>query len=175
MRKSVVLLSLPILQHQSAILLPDGREHKLLEELHPFALIEIENDHVIELLRHVKYATEDDHVLIVDGGSVATSREQGSLISHIMLLVKLPGAGGETEGPDIVQLLIFFVLSSEDDKAILIDNRRVSGSGRRVHETLGFNDLPLLGLKVESVDLVSVDAINKTSENNHGISSIKSC
>jgi predicted transcriptional regulator len=147
----------------------------LLKELHPFALIEIENDHVIELLSYIKNATEDDHVLIIDGGSVATSCELGSLISHIMLLVQIPGARGETEGPDIIQLLIFFILSTEDDKPIFIDNRRVTGSGRRAHQTLGFNDLPLLGLKVESEDLVSVDAINKTSENNHRISSIKSC
>ena len=92
-----------------------------------------------------------------------------------MLLIQLPNTCCETKGPHIVQLLVFFVLSAENDKAILIDDRRVAGSRRRAHETLGFDDLPLLGLKIESVDLVSVDAINKTSENNHGISSIKSC
>lgn len=112
----------------------------------------------------------------MDRRCVAASWEQEGLIScHIMLLVQLPVACGEAEGPDIIQLLIFFVLPTENDEPILIDDRGMSGSRRRGHLTLWFDDLPFLALEVESVDQVCVDSINKAPENDHRISSIESC
>jgi hypothetical protein len=78
--------------------------------------LQVIDDHIIKFLAHIKNASEDDHVVLIETCTVTRSG-QGIDICLILRarLVALPSVGFQVEGPHIIELFILFILPSKDD------------------------------------------------------------
>jgi len=89
-----------------------------LDEAH---LGEVEDDHVVELLGQLKNAAKDVHLVTKCNCRMATSTEgaQASLLD----LNLPPRVGGAVKLPQVIQLAVVVVLTTEDVQLVVVATR----------------------------------------------------
>ncbi len=83
--------------------------------------LEIVDKHVVKLLGDLENASEDIHLAAESQGDMAAAGQFHSCGSCILDLCPL--LGGEVELPKIFQLVIVFILASEDENAVALKDR----------------------------------------------------
>jgi len=86
--------------------------------LHEPHLVEVEHQHVVQLLGQLEDTAKDVHLAAVADGGVATSCE--GLEISLPNLNLLPRAAGDVVLPQVVKLVVVVVLSAEDVVLVVV-------------------------------------------------------
>jgi hypothetical protein len=92
----------------------------------PLLSSDIENAEVVKLFGKLQNSTEHIHLSITDSGGVATARSR--LEGSLFLSTQSPGSVGDIVHPDVIELVVVVVLSSESIEGSVVQYSRVSGT-----------------------------------------------
>ena len=84
--------------------------------------------------------------------------------------MKLPLSGLEIESPQVVKLFIALILASEYDKLVPIYHCGMSSPRYWLQPSIRSELLPFLGTEGELVYVISSNAVNESSKDDHGSS-----
>ena len=167
-------LSLDLPEEKTTVLLSYWEEHQLFKKISPLISFQIEQHHIVKFLGDIENASKYKHVVLIIQGSRVSTARHWAIIWEWLLWETGPLQALQIERPDIIELLVVFILSTKHNQLILIYNGTVAGP--RLRDLIwvlpvGFQMFPLLSAEGVFVDLVGAHPglTRETTEDDHGV------